>query len=332
MRPLQNEGSALLVALIVMGILLTLSLGVSNLLIGALRDSRLLLEKTRAWYAAETGMEHALYAASKNPPGFEEEKSERLGGLGDSEYAYAIRATAKEIPPKESYEIRSESDRFASLRLNESVTIPLFRGSGAKPENASPTPESSVKNFRVDYYLAPDLKLQGARVDDDLDILRWKIFGIARDGKMEVINEFVPADKGNSAESPTCLGTGSNCYNAAKFYQRRLAPDGATEFHIVEEFPISTFLNEHTQNFLVLTNIVNIELISADTLSTAEKMSIANIRYRVVEEDGNPNLTLPSIHISSDGFSGAVKQSLNLEVKRDSFLPVFNYALYRTAD
>ena len=41
----------LVVALIITGILITLALGVSGLLVDALRDSRQLVEKTRAWSA-----------------------------------------------------------------------------------------------------------------------------------------------------------------------------------------------------------------------------------------------------------------------------------------
>lgn len=317
-----KTGSALLIALVVMGILMTLSLGVSSLLIGTLRDSRLFLEKTRAWYAAESAMEQALLAISENQPGFETEKRETLDSA-NTEYFYKIVATAKTIPSKESYEIQSDEDRYAALRLNESVTIPLFRGA---------VPEDQAKKFRADYYLEPKLQLQGAFIDTDMDILRWKIFGIAADGKMEIINEFLPANQGNSASSPTCLGTdGSACYAHAKFYKRRLAPDGATEFFIENAYPIETFLNEHTQNFLVLTNVVNTDLI-AGSLSTAEKQRVANIRYRVTEGENQPRLTLPSIKISTDGFSGETKQSLDLEVKRETFLPVFNYALYRTAE
>ncbi len=318
---MNKQGSALLIALIVMSILMTLSLGVSSLLIGTLKDSRLLLEKTRAWYAAESGIEQALLAISENPPGFEIEKREALDGA-NAQYAYKILATAAVIPAKKPYEIQTDADRYAALRLNESVTIPLFRGTA---------PENQVKKLRVDYYLEPKLRLQGAFVDTDMDILRWKIFGISADGKMEVINEFLPANQGNSASNPTCFGTETSvCYAHAKFYKRRLAPDGATEFFIENAHPIETFLNEHTQNFLALTNVVNTDLI-AGSLSLSEKQKIANIRYRITEGENQPRLTLPNIKISADGFSGETKQSLDLEVKRETFLPVFNYALYRTA-
>lgn len=308
----KNKGSALLIALMLIGILMTLALGVSSLMMSTVKDGRFLVEKTRAWYAAESGLEHAMLEVSENAPGFEAEKK-------TESYEYRITASASEFPKKEPYEIEIDEDRFAFLHLNESVTLPLFRGSD---------PANSVQRFRVEYYLAPDLKLRGGLVDEDLDILRWKIFGIAQDDALEVMNEFIPMQTAkNSAESPSCVGTESDCWNGAKFYERT-----TQGFNIVAHHPIAAFLEKHKQNFLVLTNLVNVDIIQADVLSTEEKKQIANIRYRVIDVDGKGNLTLPSIKIAADGFSGETKQSLDLELKRPTFLPVFNYALYRTVD
>lgn len=295
---------------------MSLSLGISSLLIGTISDARVLQEQTRAWYAAESGLEKALFAVAQNGPGYEIEKRETLDKY-DTKFEYRVRAAAKEIPLKDASQIISASDKYADLHLNESVTIPLFKGSNIA---------DTVKKFRVDYYLAPDLKLRGGIVDEDLDILRWKIFGIADDGAMEVINEFLPMMNGKTdADHPSCIGTDSQCWNAAKFYER-----GKGGFNIVEHHPITTFLNQHRQNFLVLTNIVNIDMINAGTISLDDKKKIANIRYHVIEGNGKPRLTLPNIKVSSDGYSGTTKQSLDLEIKRETFLPVFNYALYRT--
>ncbi len=318
----KNEGSSLLIALIIMSILLTLSVGVSNLLMGTMRDGRLLIEKTKAWYAAESGIETAMLKIADNPPGFEEQKDTELDV--STNYSYEIHATSSVVPKKEVYETPNESDKYANLSLSQSVIIPLFVGD--KPEN-------TVKKFRVDYYLAPELNLGGAHIYEDLDILRWKIFGIAPDGKMEIINEFVPLTGGNSASTPSCFGTGSSCpyWNASKFYQRMPSPDGFIEYNIVSPYPITSFLETHKQNFLVLTNMINIDLI-AGAISKTDKKKIATIRYRVIDDEGLAQLTLPEIKISADGKVGDTTQSLDLSIKRDTFLPVFNYALYRTAE
>ena len=54
-----TEGSSLLIAIIIMGVLMTLALGVNNLMIGTLRDGRILLENARV-VRAESGIERAL--------------------------------------------------------------------------------------------------------------------------------------------------------------------------------------------------------------------------------------------------------------------------------
>lgn len=321
----QNDGSALLIAMLLMGILITLSLGVSGLLIGTLRDSRLLLEKTRAWYAAESGLEHALFAVSEHGPGFGAKETMQLP---DAHFSYDLIATAKKIPNKE---LDSE-ESYSSLGLNESVVIPLFR----TLESGAADP---VKNFRVDYYLPLELQKHGGVTYSNLDVLRWKIFGLTTSGlhpgAMEVVNEFLPMAMGqNTANNPSCLGnplSRSDCWNGARYFQF----NGETgEYNPVEKFPIETFMNQHTQNFLVLTNIVNTDLIASFGLTDAEKKKMATIQYRIAEEDGdeNPRLTLPTIHIKSDGFSGGTKQSIDVTVKRETSLPVFDYALYRTKD
>lgn len=317
-KPSKNtEGSALLVSLIVMGILMMLSVGVSSLLIGTLREGRLLMEKTEAWYAAESGIEQALFAISQNAPGFEANQDETIAET-DTKYNYKISATANEIPIKEDYEKIFPEDSYETLHLNESVTIPLFSGTSS---------EQMIKKFRVDYYLAPELKQQNIVSASGLDILRWKIFGMANsDNQMEVINEFLPVDDGNSPETPTCMGKiTDNCYGVAKFYQR----GQGGELTLMEEYPIETFLSTHHQNFLVLTNMMNIDLMAG---GENERKILANIKYHVINEDGRKNLTLPNIKIAADGFAGGTKQSLDLQVKRDTFLPVFNYALYRTTN
>lgn len=327
--PYMNRASALLIALIAMSILMLLSLGVSKLLLQALQDSRGLLETTQAWFAAETGIEYALFEISEQPPGYETRREQSLISssvplnpadavrVHDARYSYGISAVSRQFPPSSP-----ERKKYRILKLNESVTIPLFRGGDS---------DDQVKSFAVEYYFAPDLALKGF-VQDDLDILRWKIFGIAADNSMEVINEFVPMSGGKSPETPSCIGTRDDCWNYAKYYQKRTDAGGAY-FEIVPEHPIKEFLRAHTQNFLVLTNLTNVDLIAPGSpISLADRKRISNIYYRVSVPETEPQFTLPEIVVESDGFSGNAKQSLDLSVERKSFLPVFDYALYRTAE
>lgn len=323
-REKYTSGSALLIALIIMGILLTLTLGVSQLLLGTYKENRLLLEKTKAWYAAESGVEQALFEIAENPPGYETTEANVNIGTG-TKYGYSIEATGNAYPRQNQPGMMNTSENFANLRLNEAVVIPLFRINNENTEN-------KAEDFRVDYFFQPDFSgNMGKFLYEDLDILRWKIFGIKQNGdvqEMEVISEYVPMKEGNrTSNNPSCVGTNNNCWNAAKYYQK----DQYGYYNLIPQYPIETFLNEHNKNFLVLSNILNIDLIGG-SLSDRDKMRIATIRYRVINNDNDENLTLPYIKIQSDGESGGAKQSIDLSVKRESFLPVFNYALYRTKE
>lgn len=317
-----TQGSALAISLFVMAILMLLSLGVSSLILSARRDTASLLHKTRAWYAAESGLEHALYKFYEKGPGFEETKEIELEPT--LTYGYDIVATAQTVPDKEEHEIKTEEDHFGVLPLNGSVTIPLFYGSTSQDAENQRT-----DSFRVEFYVPPTLQAGSGKLAESLDILRWKIFGISKMNKdeMEVINEFSPMQPArNSPYSPSCVGTDPDCWNGAEFYKRTGA-----EYSIAGDYHIKTFLQEHDQNFLVLTNIINIDLISG-SLSYEDRKKVANIRYRIVpgKDTGSGRFTLPQARITADGFSRDAKQTIEARVSRDIFLPVFNFALYRT--
>lgn len=312
------EGSALLIALMMMSILITLSLGINQLLITTLRDTTSLRDTTRAWYAAEGGIERALASAYDHGLGFEEEKSfTMVAGAGGASYTYKVHATASNYP--------ENNNDFATLHLNESVTIPLFRGAADD--------STKIKKFRVEYFLSPELTANPEFINDiqniyKIDLLRWKLFGInAINQSMEVMNEFAPMEFGKyTSDNPSCIGTGSNCHwNGGKFFE----PDGHGGFDLADNKFISDFLNTHSQVFLVLTNVFNTDLLPG-TLSTRQQQKLANIRYRIKDTDGTGNLTLPFMFLSADGTAGTATQSIDLALPRPSFLPVFNFALYRT--
>lgn len=319
-----NEGSALLISLIIMGILMMLATGVSELLIGTLRDSRSLLERTEAWYGAESGIERGLKAVIENPPGFEE--TDRAYSFTDTRtptsYGYSIRAVAAKYPDVDPF--LREEEKFASLGLNESITIPLFRGTN---------PDDTVEHFILEYFISPKIASLGGFIENDLDILRWKVFGISKEsGATEVMNEFVPANAGSSPESPTCFGTDAQCaYTGATFYQKT----ATGEYEIHKPYLIENFLSTHRQNFLVLTNYLNTNVIVGIEDPDLRKEA-AVIKYRLTNLGGgeanadNKIITLPNITITADGSVGQTQQSIDITIPREKFLPVFNYALYRT--
>jgi hypothetical protein len=66
-----KKGSALLIALLMMGVLMTLTLGISTLVLREIRVTQSIVDANKAYYAAEAGVERSLYELSKSLPGVE---------------------------------------------------------------------------------------------------------------------------------------------------------------------------------------------------------------------------------------------------------------------
>jgi len=207
------RGSSLLVTLLVMGILLTLTLGLSTLVIREIRQTGDIVSAGKAYYAAEAGIEQGLYELADHYPGYETTDNdnnvpgwkevdmfEGNDSLTDKcSYRYKISNkgnTIPYIPDDEPIYLQpsgvavSKGDLFEShedqtynvLPLNQSVTIPLFIDDG----NGGIT---DVDDFLLQYYvdfslddtllgeLNPNYKGRHHLELEDFDILRWKVFG-----------------------------------------------------------------------------------------------------------------------------------------------------------
>ncbi len=103
------------------------------------------------------------------------------------------------------------------------------------------------------------------------------------------------------------------------------------------------FIDNHKENYLILTNMVNPNVAGIANLKDPSQLARADIYYRVLArrdtqaEAGSagqeaPKLVKDFAEISSRGFSaaGTVTKSLDVRYKAPGFLPVFNFSLYRT--
>lgn len=96
---------------------------------------------------------------------------------------------------------------------------------------------------------------------------------------------------------------------------------------------IPTFVKNHSRDYITLTNVVNPDIIGLST--PEERAAKANIYYRIIAKKGgpaDPQLPREFAEISSDGYTheDKVKQSIDVRLRLNSFLPVFNFSLYRT--
>jgi hypothetical protein len=227
-RKIGEEGSALLTALLVMGILIAISLATSMLIVREVGLTKLTLDAGKAFYGAESGVEMALLELEENLPGYEVEEGDddgffELGGENGDEvevqYSIANKASVYPYFDEEEFDLSSVGVEnvealYDVLELNESITVPLF----TVGEDGEEVP---VTEFRVQYFVKfnpqSDLRISAtADILSGWDVLRWKIFGVTdslTDAQTESINDFTAVtvdattDAQTDAQVPTWFGS-----------------------------------------------------------------------------------------------------------------------------
>lgn len=405
-----RKGTALLVALLVMGVLMAVSLALSALIFRETRITREFIDSGQAYYAAESAIELGLYGLNNNLPGWEIGGGGSGGGYEAVKVDNAFDAVA-ELKVKnrcQAYPCFDEDfdkntaepkEFYAVLGLNESITIPLF-----VVENVDGNAVvQDITDFVVEFYAPFDPKtdfVMEESVKDLLsgwDVLRWKIIGIGnQSGKplTETISDFTAVSMMNkagkenipsNATKPSWFGTiDCNTVDPGKRYTDKIdcepyfvgSPGGkqievdpeefgqvskvyagtcsqteAREYYQYQYFgderdvasiegcySIGKFLEKdnngvssHTLNYLTLTNLINPSVFSDDKV---KREALGKLYYRVelFTDDGKEaaNTVREYADLTANGYSGNSKKSINVRIKKDSFMPVFNFSLYST--
>ncbi len=388
------KGTALLVSLLVMGVLVSIALSLSALIFRELMITKDFLNSGIAYYVAESGTEIALYALEYNLAGWE---PINLADDGSVEYlvnelkgSYILDNRCKAYPCFDGYEGTNDlSQYYAVLDQNESIHIPLFVVEGGV--------EIPVGDFVVEFYATfdpgEDLNFEADDLDG-WDILRWKIYGINETyGITESISDFtafslieVPGTEedriSTNSTFPSWFGTkscsdsggfsnrytdeikcgevsfggvenlnstatiGENvvaetylglCTNtqAREYYEYEGSSIENRELSIIKHCPeISEFNTNHKLNYLILTNLINTSVFK-DTVDADQEEAFSKIYFRVEVDNGGDSsktneLVRSVADIKASGESEGIKQSINVKIRRGSFMPVFNFSLYST--
>lgn len=392
-----RKGTALLVAMLVMGVLISVSLALSGLILRETRITKEFLDSGRAYYAAESGIEMGLYGVKKNLPGW------MPSGVNDQGYKYAkidnefgsvseyqVESRCQAYPCfDESFDVRGADPKafYDVLDLNESITIPLF----VVNDDGTKVP---VEHFTVEFF-APfnpqsDLKIANTALLSGWDIMRWKIFGIKNQAPKvtESISDFTALSMVNqggvdfaaNSTKPSWFGTAGcgefsqrynetincgsyvlggrslerinaeaqgqvadvfagNCLNteAREYYEYEyIGQNGEKKLNsenIKSCYLISEFLQKHELNYLTLTNLMNPAVFKDEVLATRDVNQLSRLYFRVELADANMNPAATSREvskISANGYSGNSKQSIEVQIRKGSFMPVFNFSLYST--
>jgi hypothetical protein len=233
----KQKGSALIIALLIMGVLMTLALGLSDLVIREVRITSDIVKAGKAFYSAESGIESALLDLQQNLPGYEVPVDKQRGAdkgevylkggnkydIGEDEFSfsYSIENRTHTVPLIDtdivSPAVANDSPRmlYNRLALNETISIPLF----TVDENGL---TQNVQNFRVEYFIDAEIdpEWQGNFSFNNIDMLRWKIAGLKTEGIdpsvtagsgrkifTESIGDYIAVFPGSNENNPTCFGT-----------------------------------------------------------------------------------------------------------------------------
>ncbi len=338
-----HRGSALITTLLMTSLIMLITLGIAQLIAGDIRTGAEFVREGKALYMAEAGLERGLLELKQKHPGFQPKPiSEDASLVYDLEFL----TQATELPVDSEYRI---------LEQQRSVAIPLFYVDAQNVPNP-------ITDFLVKYFVPFKENIQNAKLQD-IDLLRWKIVGINNDsGNAESISDFTAASDMASSATPNCFGTqldlsdsavkGScipdtngapvassvvsgvsvqhlNCmWNQARSHYTYVPStdfQGSTDVLEATCYSIKDFLTKHSQSYLILTNLVNPDII--ESLDENQKFALSKINYRVLTSE--PVLR-DEVVIRSTGHFGSSKKSLDLSLSGDVFLPVFNFSIYRT--
>ena len=210
------RGTALLVALLVMAVLITISLALSTLIFRESRLTASLISAGKAYYAAESAIEVGLYGLNTRLPGWElvvdsndGYKTLNVSADFDSLAELKMKNKCKAYPcfDEEKFDIDSAQPKafYDVLERNGSINIPLFVVDGVE--------EKKVTDFTVEFFAPfdPEQDLDLGDADDLLhswDVLRWKIFGINEAYNVtESISDFTAMSLTNNPQNGANLGT-----------------------------------------------------------------------------------------------------------------------------
>ena len=284
-----ERASALLVALFLMGFLTVFSVGTSRMIVGAIRVERNVVESGKAYFAAEAGVERGLYAHRHRLAGYEVQNDP------DADSVFTLKnnamVTAKTVGVSTEVPC-AHRDEWRLLPVQESVSWPLFRWDVAKGRK-------DLSAFTLQFEFERITAVTGPG-------LRWKIFGLRSDGGTEAISGLM------SSLNPVLDEN-----TQANFYSR----EGST-FTNYPHYSVQDFLEKHQFNYLTLTNVTDpsLQLVGAQT----PESNVLKLKMSA-DERAACEYTL----VRAVGESGGTRQSIDAQVKLDSFLPVFNFVLYQ---
>ncbi len=367
-----KSGSAIVIALLLTGTLILIGVSLATVINNETRQIAEIIRNGQAQYLSEAGTEVGLLYLHQTPRGTQPRNNSlqetfslnqrqnttnlafnnqiNLTNNQTQEFSFEINTRSNFLPIVEEFTLNEalqnssnpdiRKNLFEALPLNQSVTIPL----------------TDTKNFELQYYFALDSGVNRR----DWDILLWKLFGTNAQGEIENLSEYFPATGstaqgnkninnitiGSSSTAPASFGTlqAQEGFNCGTFFPAQSQTELRTNTNQTTSFEpcttsIEEFLNNHTNNYLVLTNGVNTSLFGENE----NLFDIANIYWRACtpncsdtlletnyQEQKNQFLVPQFTKVTSLGTFNNNQKYLFTSVNPEGFLPVFDFSIYRT--
>ncbi len=295
---MKNPASALLVAVLIMGLLISFTLGVSLLVLGDMRAFRTFTAGVQARYAAEGMNELGLKLLKDHLPGFEpvlEDYPLQSGALAD----LTVTARGNTIP--------CEEETWRRLNYEESIQLPLF-------SEISDGTTVQTNEFFVEFFIGDENETP-ISLSERKDVLRWRITGLRNQPQVpEAISEFIPVVPSNMQVTSfgSVLGDASDQqYGHAKYV------DSVTKV-FVPNYPIRQFLENHTLNYLTLTH-------------AGGAYADYPLYFKLHAVDQPAPCEYASLSAQADVERETVKKILQTKVREGENLPVFDFVIYHTS-
>lgn len=297
-------GSALLISLLLMAFLMVFGFGISKIVVDSIRMERNVVDAGMAYFSAEGAVESALYYRENRLPGYEAQDDLTVNTQA-VELENGALMTYNMVAAEITVPCAHEENEWRELGIQESVSWPLYRW------------DADAGAGRVDLE-AFTLFFKVEDSDEVLrlvsgNVLRWKILGIDEtSGHTQAISGLLGYD-GALTQA-----------DEASFYE---GSEGGTYVYY-DDYPISEFLKNHYFSTLILTNVIYLP--DQDALKQSPDDNV--LKLQLSTDNGGSVSGSPCEYtlIQADGTSNDVTQNIDVRVRLDSFLPVFNFVLYET--
>ncbi len=295
-----KKGNAMLVAILIMTVLLLVGLGINRLIVAELRVERTFVAGGQAYFASEGASELGLLDVMTNVAGYsvEDEEGSMSNGV---DYEYSIYATSPYWPCAVYGDkvFEEDGDLWRMIEAEESVMIPLFNYTEDGIEN--------LTDYVMDYYLQPESTVYPIE-----EVLRWKIMGIDDSGYTEAISSY---------DTVSATGNEWRAYTetAGSYQQIAVSDWGGNLYSWFGDENVSDFLQSHSYNYLVLTNVIE----------DGDEGDVLYVKLRDAKVDNSDaEFVCEYVEILADGINGDYVQQLDVYVKEGEPMPVFDFVLW----